>query len=176
MNDKTHTCEQRRKSIDCTCRHDDMNDLEMAWDEQSIMDRYGLEEKYASIVLENIQESLHQSLDGWTEEEKVVIQAYLADLAYATRLTAEDRVKSQIYTYVVYKSHYMYGEEPKMYEWRGTWRQLLVHLHSVTDDDVHEWAQGKTDEELKSLWDEMNGDGMPCYMVYNVEAREQVID
>ena len=145
---------------------------------------YGLEDKFAPIVLENIQESLHQSLDGWTDEQKIIIRAYLADLAYATHLTDEHRTENQIYTYVIYKSQYMYDEGPKMYEYSGTWRNLLIHLHSITDDEVHEWANGQTeeytrrvpDEELKRLFDEMNGDGMSYYHVYNVEAKQTVID
>ncbi len=47
---------------------------------------YGLNKEWAPYVLENIQESLHQSLDGWTEEQKLVIRAYLADLALATHV------------------------------------------------------------------------------------------
>ena len=34
--------------------------------------------------LGNIQEALHQSLDGWTEEQGLIIQAFLSDVAWAT--------------------------------------------------------------------------------------------
>ncbi len=136
---------------------------------------YGLKDEMAPFVLENIQEGLHQSLDGWTEEQKIVIRAYLADLAYSAYLTKEHRVEAQIYTYVVFKSDYM-GEEPKMYEWRGTWRGVLEHLHGTLDKNVHEWARGKTDKYLEDMFNDMNGDGMAYYMVYNVESSEQVIN
>lgn len=79
-------------------------------------------------------------------------------------------------TYIIYKSQYMSTEEPKMYELRGTWRELLYHLHGATDEDVPDWADEETDEHLKDLFEQINGDGMPYYRVWNVEERKQVIE
>lgn len=78
-------------------------------------------------------------------------------------------------TYIIYKSEYMYDEGPKMYEFKGTWRELLYHLHGTTDNNVPDWADEETDEYLKDLFEQINGDGMPCYLVWDVENSEQVI-
>ena len=40
-------------------------------------------------VGETIQEALHQGLDGWTDEEKKVIEAFLADIGRAVKLSYE---------------------------------------------------------------------------------------
>jgi hypothetical protein len=37
-----------------------------------------------------IQETLHQSLDGWTIEQGLIIQAYLSDVAYAVSQIIQD--------------------------------------------------------------------------------------
>jgi hypothetical protein len=44
-------------------------------------DAYKIEKEEAPHALEFIQESLHQSLEGWGEDEKVVINAFLAEMA-----------------------------------------------------------------------------------------------
>ena len=49
---------------------------------------YGIEEENAQKFLLMVQESIHQSFEGpWTPEDKVVIRAYLADIAYAMSLS-----------------------------------------------------------------------------------------
>ncbi len=54
---------------------------------------YALEDKKAECLLEVVQESIHMSHDGWSETEKVVIRAYLADLSEAANLTWDDYQK-----------------------------------------------------------------------------------
>lgn len=44
---------------------------------------YDMPAEKADLVLVTIQESIHQSFDGWPEEHQLVIRAYLADLAHA---------------------------------------------------------------------------------------------
>lgn len=48
---------------------------------------YGMAESDAEVFLETIQESMHQSFEGWEGYDRLVIRAYLADIAYATYLT-----------------------------------------------------------------------------------------
>lgn len=40
-------------------------------------------EVFGQSVLTTIQEALHQGLDGWTEEQGLIIQAFLSDLAWS---------------------------------------------------------------------------------------------
>ncbi len=47
---------------------------------------YSIPTEDAGKVLECLQESIHQSFDGWPDNQKVVIQAYLHDIAYAVSL------------------------------------------------------------------------------------------
>ena len=72
---------------------DDAGLLQMIILEQTndLYNAYGLDDWLAPLVLENIQEGLHQSLDGWTEDQKIVIRAYLADLSYSANLCYRDR-------------------------------------------------------------------------------------
>ncbi len=51
---------------------------------------YGLKEENGNLFLETVQESIHQSYDGWSDEERLVIRAYLADVTWATY--QDDRV------------------------------------------------------------------------------------
>ena len=46
-------------------------------------------EQDAVLVARTISESLHQSLDGWTEDEAKVIRAYLDDIALACQVTKD---------------------------------------------------------------------------------------
>ncbi len=40
-------------------------------------------EVFGQSVLTTIREALHQGLDGWTEEQGLVIQAFLSDIAWS---------------------------------------------------------------------------------------------
>ena len=48
---------------------------------------YGPHPRYWESIIETITESLHQSLDGWSEEEQKTIQKYLADIKMASQIT-----------------------------------------------------------------------------------------
>ncbi len=52
---------------------------------------YGVKEEDAKLYLEQLQESIHQSFEGFSVEDRVVIRAYLADIAYAASICKEDR-------------------------------------------------------------------------------------
>lgn len=45
----------------------------------------------ALVLGETITESIHQDLDGWSDEEKVVINKYLEDIQVACTITAHER-------------------------------------------------------------------------------------
>lgn len=46
---------------------------------------YAVEDKDSKTFLEAVQEPVHQSFEGpWTDYDRIVIRAYLADIAYAT--------------------------------------------------------------------------------------------
>lgn len=47
---------------------------------------YSLPDNRVNQLVENIKESIHQSFDGWSVEDQVVIRAYLSDLAYSTQV------------------------------------------------------------------------------------------
>ncbi len=55
---------------------------------------YGVKDEDAELYLEQLQESMHQSFEGFSVEDRIVIRAYLADIAYATSLCKEDRAKT----------------------------------------------------------------------------------
>lgn len=42
-------------------------------------------------LIETLHEAAHQGYDGWTPAEKVIIEAFLADIAWATSQTIKDR-------------------------------------------------------------------------------------
>lgn len=52
---------------------------------------YGVPESDAEVFLETIQESMHQSFEGWEGYDRLVIRAYLADIAFATYQTKNDK-------------------------------------------------------------------------------------
>ena len=88
-------------------------------------------------------------------------------------------------TYIIFTSHYMY-DEPGIEEFKGTWRELLYKLNNVTKDNIDDTfsvdkteteitVKDMTDESLKVLFEEVNGDGAPYVLVWDVENHEQVI-
>ena len=85
---------------------DGLDDLH-EYDKQALMDRFELSNDEATLLYlmvqgatnldysymhtdatrfdETIQEALHQNLDGWTDSDKAVIIAFLADVSFASR-------------------------------------------------------------------------------------------
>ncbi len=53
-------------------------------------DMYRLDKDHSKALLEAIQESIHQWHDGWEDEEKIIIEAFLSDIAWAARQTYKD--------------------------------------------------------------------------------------
>lgn len=84
----------------------------MEYDEKGLRDRYFIGSDEATLLWLNIQryvdarrdvrsfspsrighlinEALHQGLDGWTVEQGMVIQGFLADIAYSAWIIQED--------------------------------------------------------------------------------------
>lgn len=58
-------------------------------------DVYGLPDEDSQEFLLTVQESIHQDFEGpWTDYDRIVIQAYLADIAYAVQLTKANKLGS----------------------------------------------------------------------------------
>ena len=88
-------------------------------------------------------------------------------------------------TYIICKSDYMY-DEPRMEEFKGTWRELLYKLNNVDEDNIGDaftideseteiTVEDMTDEQLKVTFELGNGDGAPYILVWDVENHKQVI-
>jgi len=71
----------------------DRNEAGMFWliiqsDQGSWPSVYGLPDEDSKLFLETTQEAVHQDFEGpWTDYDRVVIQAFLGDIAYAVYLT-----------------------------------------------------------------------------------------
>ncbi len=73
--------------------------------------------------------------------------------------------------YVIVCMDYV-GEEPGMYEFEGTFRELLLDL--MGDDE--ECPQTITDEELTEQFNRgNNGCGQPYMMVWDVDLKKKVL-
>jgi len=85
------------------------------------------------------------------------------------------------YLYVIAHNGYM-GIEPRIYELRGTAREMIEHLNQVDDTnrndefgDENKTVADFSSEELLELFKEVNGDGQPFYRVWNVTLHRQVV-
>lgn len=78
--------------------------------------------------------------------------------------------------YVIAHDDYM-GEGYDMYEFRGTYRELLEHMNHFFDDDDEskEAAAQYTDEQLIQCFNEANGDGQPYYTVWSVAEAKKIL-
>lgn len=52
---------------------------------------------FGQSFLTTIHEALHQSLDGWTEEQGLIIQAFLSDITYAVNQIAMGEKATESY-------------------------------------------------------------------------------
>jgi hypothetical protein len=86
-------------------------------------------------------------------------------------------------TYVIYQTEYMH-DEPDMYSFQGTWRELLVQMCGWDDmpedeiiqlDDRPRLLSEFTDEELLTVFDRANGDGQAGYSVFCLEDDKKVL-
>jgi hypothetical protein len=48
---------------------------------------YQMKEKFSKVLLETLVESVHQSFEGWSDDDQFVIRAYLADITYGVGVT-----------------------------------------------------------------------------------------
>ena len=87
----------------------DVSDLQMYYDltetearllflvikgrEEKVNCAYSLTEAHGNALVEMVTEAIHQGLDGWEPDERIVIEAFLADLAEGTYLTHESNLK-----------------------------------------------------------------------------------
>jgi len=84
--------------------------------------------------------------------------------------------------YIIAHDEYM-GVESGMYEFVGTWRELLEMLNSVNDGNRNEPFSDEDprtiadlyDEQLITLFNEANGDGQPYYMVWSEKEGKKVL-
>ncbi len=80
----------------------DYNESGMFWyiikeDQEPEYCTYGVEEKNASEWLEQVQEAVHQSYEGpWTDYDRIVIRAFLADITWATYQVIKDKASGRI--------------------------------------------------------------------------------
>lgn len=69
---------------------EDVGDLEIALGKGLKYDMYNVPKEKAGSVLEMIQESLHQGMDGFSREEQFVINMFLNDIAFAVSLEGDN--------------------------------------------------------------------------------------
>lgn len=114
-----------------------------------------------------------------TQELRELVAAHERYARYLTEvLTAPTK------TYIIAHSDYM-GVDPDIYEFSGTWRQLLEDLNGVTDEnrndliDEDDPSRGTIadvpDDELVKLFQQANGDGQPDYQVWCVDDHKKVL-
>ncbi len=82
----------------------DENEAGMFWliircDTDNTYCTYGIPDENSKVFLEQVQESIHQSFDGpWSDYDRIVIQAYLADIALAVFLATHPKVDPLSYS------------------------------------------------------------------------------
>jgi hypothetical protein len=74
--------------------------------------------------------------------------------------------------YIISSDSYM-AEDSAMYEFEGTFRELLRHL--LGEDPAVDPDSSLTDDELLERFNDANGDGQPYSMAYSLAEHKKVL-
>lgn len=118
-----------------------------------------------------IQVTIHRDVEGyldelWTQREQLPIKAFNGLRTLSLKMIDPATPK----TYIVHESGY-YDNPPEMYEFCGTYRQLLLKLGGFDESKV----TNLTNEDLQTILSELNGDGCSAIDVWCVEDHQWIL-